>query len=89
MSNRLVRLSNKLYGTPPRSGAPRVDRLRWVRRIGARSTAFYVPVIAAAGIGTRWPTWLCLVLAVGVLSGAANIASLTLKIRREEHATER
>jgi hypothetical protein len=81
----LQRLGAKLYGAPPAKGAPRVEVLRYVRRLAARMTLLYVPVIAVA-IVLSFPTWLCALLGITALSGLANIASLTSKIRREERA---
>jgi hypothetical protein len=87
-SGRTRRLAVKLYGEPPPKGAPRPDRLRYVRRISVRLLAFtgslfflLVVLNLALGVSTTWP----LVLFLGsVVWGLINIASLTVRIGREE-----
>jgi hypothetical protein len=88
MSGRTRRLAVKFYGEPPSKGASRLDKLRFVRRLNVRLVAFTASlvlglVVLNLGIGnsTTWP----LILFVGSVAwGLVNIASLEVRIRREE-----
>jgi hypothetical protein len=79
----LLRLSARLYGPPPTADATRLQRLLYVRRISIRSLLLYVaPVVIIVAISHG--TWLLVAIGACMLFSVANLASLSLRIRREE-----
>jgi hypothetical protein len=76
-------ISYKLFGEPPPKGAARVEVLRWLRRFYLRMLPF-VLVLWVFAIAW-WPGVLLLaVLGVTTLIGLQGLASLNMRIRREE-----
>ncbi len=85
MNGRLTALGVRIYGAPPGPGAPREERLRWIRRFYVRPAPFNLLIfVAAAIVVPQWWVWALLgLLAVMWLSG---VTRLTREIRREHRS---
>ena len=75
-------LGNRLFGKPPSREAPRVEKLRYLRRFYLRPLPVSIPVIVFAVILT-WGTWALAFIAIGVGLWLQGFLSLSRKIRRE------
>jgi hypothetical protein len=77
----------KVYGTPPAPGAPKAERLRWVRRTAYLSNLrgiLLVTVTAAlVGIGS----WFWVLLGISSLCWVIGFVTINVQLRRADAAT--
>jgi hypothetical protein len=84
MSGRLVSAGFRFLGPPPAAGAPRHERLRWIRGYYIRilPLALLTCVLVAVFLSPPWD-WVAPL--VGALLWLQGFGSLTLRIRRDQH----
>jgi hypothetical protein len=81
--SRLRTLVWKLVGEPPPKSAPRVQFLRWIRGYYLRMLPLTLVVVAMLLVWES-QTWVFVLLAMSALIWLQGVASLSLRIRREE-----
>ena len=79
---RLRSLSQRIYGEPPPKGAPRSEMLRWVRGFYWKTWPLTLACYALVLLFST--TWLLVLAGVTALIWAQGLASISLRIRREE-----
>jgi hypothetical protein len=82
VSGRLAWAGFWILGPPPAAGAPRHERLRWVRGCYLRTLPLSLIVYALVVIYLSAP-WDWLAPVVGALLWLEGYGSLTIRIRRE------
>lgn len=77
----MIAISSRIFGPFPAKGAPKIERLRWLRRVYLTFLPLSLWVYAMAalfGLPTMW--WI--VLGVGTVIWVQGFTSLALRIRR-------
>lgn len=78
----LLSVAWRLVGRPPAAGAPRAERLRWLRGVYLKTLALAaLPLAAIAISGASTGVWLA--LGIGALVWLQEFATLLLQLRRE------
>jgi hypothetical protein len=72
-------LLTRIVGPAPPNGAPRIERLRWIRRLGLRTSTPLVVLVCADLLAMS--DWILAGICAAVQVYA--IASISLSIRRE------
>jgi hypothetical protein len=83
MSGRLVSAGYRIIGTPPGAGAPRKERLLWLRRYYLRMVPLALAGYVLVAVFLPAP-WAWAVPAGGALLWMQGFASLSRRIRRED-----
>ena len=80
--SRLHAAASKVYGEPPPKGAPRSQRLRYVRRLYWRMLLFGLPAYTVLIIWAE-PAWVLVPVGVAALIWLQGLLSISVRIRRE------
>ena len=86
-SGKLVAAGSWLFGAPAPRDAPRIQRLRWIRRLYLRPLPLYLLIYVMAALAGVSPLFWA-VLGVAVLLWLEGLLSLGMRIRREQKAAE-
>jgi hypothetical protein len=78
-----MKLAQRLYGEPPAMDTPTSERLRFIRRFYIRPLPLTLLVFVLLIVDVH-RTWVFVVLAVLAVVWVQGVASLSLRIRREE-----
>lgn len=82
----LAKQGFRIVGPPPPAAAPKVVRLRYIRRFYTRLLPLYLLAWVVAAI-SGLPLWAWVVIGVGAAVWLQGLTSLSLRIRAEERAS--